>query len=43
MIINVAHTKGGVGKTMIATNLSIAFIAPILDLDIQQSSNRFLD
>ena len=41
MIINIAHTKGGVGKTMIATNLSIAFIAPILDLDIQQSSNRF--
>ena len=41
MIINVAHTKGGVGKTMIATNLSVAFIAPILDLDIQQSSNRF--
>lgn len=41
MIINVAHTKGGVGKTAIATNLSIAFAAPILDLDIQQSSNRF--
>lgn len=41
MIINVAHTKGGVGKTSIATNLSIAFAAPILDLDIQQSSNRF--
>lgn len=41
MIINVAHTKGGVGKTAIATNLSIALAAPILDLDIQQSSNRF--
>lgn len=41
MIINIAHTKGGVGKTAIATNLSIAFAAPILDLDIQQSSNRF--
>ena len=41
MIINIAHTKGGVGKTAIATNLSIALASPILDLDIQQSSNRF--
>ena len=36
MIINVSHTKGGVGKTMIATNLSISLVAPIVDLDIQQ-------
>ena len=41
MIINIAHTKGGVGKTMIATNLSIALVAPIIDLDIQRSSQRF--
>lgn len=41
MIINVSHTKGGVGKTMIATNLSISLVAPIVDLDIQQSSSRF--
>lgn len=41
MIINISHTKGGVGKTMIATNLSISLVAPIVDLDIQQSSRRF--
>ena len=41
MIINISHTKGGVGKTMIATNLSISLVAPIVDLDIQQSSSRF--
>ena len=41
MIINISHTKGGVGKTMIATNLSNSLVAPIVDLAIQQSSSRF--
>lgn len=43
MIINVSHTKGGVGKTMIATNLSISLVAPVVDLDIQKSSSRFFE
>lgn len=42
MIINIAHTKGGVGKTTIATNLSITLNAPIIDLDLQKSSKRFM-
>ncbi len=41
MIINVAHTKGGVGKTTIAVNLAIELNAPVLDLDLQGSSLRF--
>ncbi len=43
MIINIAHTKGGVGKTTIATNLAINLQCPILDLDFQGSSLRFMD
>lgn len=43
MIINISHTKGGVGKTMIATNLSISLVAPVVDLDIQKSSSRFFE
>lgn len=41
MIINVAHTKGGVGKTTIAVNIALTAGAPILDLDLQASSVRF--
>jgi chromosome partitioning protein len=33
MIINVAHEKGGVGKSTIAINLGISLKADILDLD----------
>lgn len=41
MIIDVAHTKGGVGKSTIATNLAIEMDADLLDLDIQNSSIGF--
>lgn len=41
MIIDIAHTKGGVGKSTIATNLAIEMNADILDLDTQNSSIRF--
>lgn len=41
MIINVAHTKGGVGKTTIAINLTINLGADLLDLDLQNSSILF--
>ena len=41
MIIDVAHTKGGVGKSTIATNLAIEMNADLLDLDIQNSSIGF--
>lgn len=41
MIINVAHTKGGVGKTTVATNLAINLNADLLDLDLQNSSILF--
>lgn len=41
MIINIAHTKGGVGKTTISTNLAINLNADILDLDLQNSSILF--
>ena len=37
MIINVAHNKGGVGKSTIAINIGISFGADILDLDNQNS------
>lgn len=36
-IIVVAHSKGGVGKSLIAWNLAIAKKTPILDLDYQKS------
>lgn len=41
MIINVAHTKGGVGKSTIATNLAVEMHADLLDLDTQNSSIGF--
>ena len=41
MIIDVAHTKGGVGKSTIATNLAVEMHADLLDLDTQNSSIGF--
>lgn len=41
MIINIAHTKGGVGKSTLATNLAVELTLPILDLDMQRSSFYF--
>lgn len=41
MIFNVAHTKGGVGKSTIATNLAVEMKADLLDLDTQNSSIAF--
>lgn len=41
MIINIAHTKGGVGKSTIATNLAVEMNLPIIDMDFQESSIFF--
>ncbi len=41
MIIDIAHTKGGVGKSTIATNLAVELHADLLDLDTQNSSIGF--
>jgi chromosome partitioning protein len=41
MIITVAHQKGGVGKSTIATNLAVEMGLPIVDLDSQHSCYLF--
>lgn len=41
MIINIAHTKGGVGKTTIAVNLALTMGANLFDMDTQHSSYEF--
>ena len=37
MIITVAHSKGGVGKSLLAWHLAIAMDIPIVDLDFQRT------
>ena len=37
MIITVAHSKGGVGKSLLAWHLAIAMKTPIVDLDFQRT------
>lgn len=37
MIITVAHSKGGVGKSLLAWHLAIAMKTPIVDLDFQKT------
>jgi chromosome partitioning protein len=37
MIITIAHSKGGVGKSLLAWHLSIAMNVPIIDLDFQRT------
>ena len=37
MIITIAHSKGGVGKSLLAWHLSIAMGVPIIDLDFQKT------
>jgi len=41
MIVTVAHQKGGVGKSTIATNLAVEMRIPIIDLDSQHSCYLF--
>ena len=41
MIITVAHQKGGVGKSTIATNLAVEMQVPIINLDSQHSCYLF--
>jgi len=37
MIITIAHSKGGVGKSLLAWHLSIAMGVPFIDLDFQKT------
>jgi len=37
MIITIAHTKGGVGKSLIAFHLAVALNAAVVDLDFQRT------
>jgi len=37
MIITIAHSKGGVGKSLLAWHLSIGLKVPIIDLDFQKT------
>jgi len=37
MIITIAHTKGGVGKSLISFHLAIALNAAVIDLDFQKT------
>jgi chromosome partitioning protein len=37
VIITIAHSKGGVGKSLLAWHLSIAMNVPIVDLDFQRT------
>jgi chromosome partitioning protein len=37
MIITVAHTKGGVGKSLISFHLAVALKAAVVDLDFQKT------
>ena len=37
MIITVAHSKGGVGKSLLAWHLAIGLKVPIIDLDFQKT------
>lgn len=41
MIITIAHQKGGVGKSTIATNLAVTLRTDLFDLDKQFSSAEF--
>ena len=41
MIITVAHQKGGVGKSTIASNLTVEMQVPVIDLDSQHSCYLF--
>jgi chromosome partitioning protein len=41
VIITVAHQKGGVGKSTIATNLAVEMEFPVIDLDSQHSCYLF--